>query len=71
MPQERRVHFVGIGARGMSALARVLLAQGIGVSGSDLHDGPVLEALRELGARWRPLADRVRAPAHRWRSPAQ
>ncbi len=51
MPQERRVHFVGIGGAGMSALARVLLAQGIGVSGSDLHDGPVLEALRELGAR--------------------
>lgn len=50
MPQRRRVHFVGIGGAGMSAIAQVLLAQGVEVSGSDLNAGPVLDRLRELGA---------------------
>jgi len=45
------VHFVGIGGIGMSALARVLTAQGQAVSGSDLCDTPRLRQLRELGAR--------------------
>ncbi|HVA38033.1 MAG TPA: UDP-N-acetylmuramate--L-alanine ligase [Candidatus Dormibacteraeota bacterium] len=45
------VHFVGIGGIGMSALARVLLAQGVAVSGSDLSESTRLCQLRELGAR--------------------
>ncbi|TAM77549.1 UDP-N-acetylmuramate--L-alanine ligase [bacterium] len=45
------VHFVGIGGIGMSALARVLIAQGVAVSGSDLNASPRLRQLRELGAR--------------------
>ncbi|MDQ6797605.1 MAG: Mur ligase domain-containing protein, partial [Actinomycetota bacterium] len=32
----RRIHLVGIGGAGMSAIAEVLLAQGHRVSGSDL-----------------------------------
>jgi len=51
MQRRKRVHFVGIGGAGMSALARVLLSQGVVVSGSDIHDGPILEQLRALGAR--------------------
>src|ERR1700680_3389887 len=47
----RHVHFVGIGGVGMSAIARVLLAMGIGVSGSDLATTNSLEKLRVLGAR--------------------
>ncbi|MBU0744397.1 MAG: hypothetical protein KKE11_03420, partial [Gammaproteobacteria bacterium] len=35
IPREK-VHFVGIGGVGMSALARILLAQGFSVSGSDV-----------------------------------
>ena len=35
----------------MSAIARVLLAQSVEVSGSDMNDGPVIAQLRELGAR--------------------
>ena len=44
----RHVHFVGIGGVGMSAIARVLLAMGIAVSGSDLKTTNTLEKLRAL-----------------------
>jgi UDP-N-acetylmuramate--alanine ligase len=45
-----RVHFVGIGGAGLSGIARIMLARGIPVSGSDANDSPTLSALRELGA---------------------
>jgi UDP-N-acetylmuramate--alanine ligase len=44
------VHFVGIGGAGMSGIARVLLARGTAVSGSDAKDSVALSALRALGA---------------------
>jgi UDP-N-acetylmuramate--alanine ligase len=43
----RRVHMIGIGGAGMRNLAKLLLARGILVSGSDLKDS---KGLRELGA---------------------
>jgi UDP-N-acetylmuramate--alanine ligase len=46
-----RVHFVGIGGVGMSAVARVMVARGVPVSGSDAKDLPVMEDLAGLGAR--------------------
>ena len=45
-----RVHLVGIGGAGMSGLARIMLAQGVPVSGSDAKDSRRLTALRALGA---------------------
>jgi UDP-N-acetylmuramate--alanine ligase len=45
------VHFVGIGGAGMSGIARILLARGVDVSGSDRRESPTLLALRALGAR--------------------
>jgi UDP-N-acetylmuramate--alanine ligase len=45
------VHFVGIGGAGMSGIARILLARGVHVSGSDRRDTPTLLALRALGAQ--------------------
>jgi len=45
-----RVHFVGIGGAGLSAIARIMLARGVPVSGSDGQDSPTLDALRALGA---------------------
>jgi UDP-N-acetylmuramate--alanine ligase len=45
-----RVHFVGIGGAGLSGIARIMLARGIPVSGSDAKDSRVLAALRALGA---------------------
>jgi UDP-N-acetylmuramate--alanine ligase len=50
MKQRHHVHFVGIGGVGMSAIARVLLAMGIRVSGSDLKMTNTLERLASLGA---------------------
>jgi UDP-N-acetylmuramate--alanine ligase len=47
----RHVHFIGIGGAGLSAIARVLLEQGVEVSGSDLTLSPVAEALARDGAR--------------------
>ena len=37
-----RVHFVGIGGAGLSGIARIMLARGIPVSGSDANDSPTL-----------------------------
>jgi len=45
-----RVHFVGIGGIGMSALAELLLARGVCVSGSDAQESEMTARLRELGA---------------------
>ncbi len=47
----KRVHLVGVGGAGLSAIARVLLEQGSEVSGSDLVMSPVAEALARDGAR--------------------
>ncbi len=46
-----RVHLVGAGGAGMSALGRLLIEAGAEVSGSDLVDGPAARDLRDLGAR--------------------
>ena len=46
-----RVHLIGIGGAGMSAIARILLARGAQVSGSDEKDSLTLDSLRALGAR--------------------
>ena len=45
-----RLHLIGIGGAGMRNLAKLLLARGIAVSGSDLKDSKGLGELRELGA---------------------
>lgn len=47
----RRIHFVGIGGSGLSAIARVLLEEGAIVSGSDLVLSPAARALAQAGAR--------------------
>ena len=46
----RRVHLIGIGGAGMRNLAKLLLARGAAVSGSDLKDSAGVRELRELGA---------------------
>ena len=45
-----RVHLIGVGGAGMSALARLLCSRGVPVTGSDLRDLRVLAPLRALGA---------------------
>ena len=49
-PEFRTVHLIGIGGAGMSAIARILLGQGVRVSGSDARDGATIAELRALGA---------------------
>ena len=44
-----RVHCVGIGGAGISAIARIMAKRGVDVSGSDDHDTPLVPSLRELG----------------------
>jgi UDP-N-acetylmuramate--alanine ligase len=44
------LHFVGIGGSGMSGIARLFLAAGHPVSGSDRSENHNTEALRDLGA---------------------
>ena len=45
-----RVHFIGIGGVGMSAVARIMVARGVPVSGSDAKDLPVMADLASAGA---------------------
>ncbi|MGC8511452.1 MAG: UDP-N-acetylmuramate--L-alanine ligase [Acidimicrobiales bacterium] len=45
----RRVHVVGVGGSGMSAIARVLVGMGFEVSGSDAHDSATLGRLAAAG----------------------
>ena len=45
-----RVHFVGIGGAGMSGIARIMLARGVTVSGSDRAASAQLDELAALGA---------------------
>ncbi len=46
----KRIHMVGIGGIGMSALAQILLARGVPVSGSDVQASEMTSRLRALGA---------------------
>ena len=45
-----RVHFIAIGGAGMSGIARIMLARGVPVSGSDSADSPLLAELAAAGA---------------------
>ncbi len=46
-----KVHLIGIGGIGMSAVAQLLLSRRVRVTGSDEQDGPLLQKLRRLGAQ--------------------
>jgi UDP-N-acetylmuramate--alanine ligase len=50
-PQLTRTHLIGIGGAGMSGVARIVLARGGAVSGSDAKASQALLALRALGAK--------------------
>ncbi|MBC7725412.1 MAG: UDP-N-acetylmuramate--L-alanine ligase [Burkholderiaceae bacterium] len=44
-----RVHFVGIGGAGMSGIARLFVAAGHSVSGSDIRSSTIIDGLRAIG----------------------
>ena len=47
----KHIHFVGVGGAGMSGIAEILHNLGYRVSGSDLHDSPVVQRLAGLGVK--------------------
>jgi len=47
----KRIHFIGLGGAGMSGIARIMLARGVFVSGSDAKASTVLAGLETLGAQ--------------------
>ncbi len=52
MPTEKlKIHFIGIGGIGVSALARYYLEKGAKVTGSDLVSSEITDTLREKGAK--------------------
>ncbi len=46
-----KVHFIGIGGISMSALAKILITNGVEVSGSDITETPIVAELRSMGAK--------------------
>ena len=46
----RRIHFVGIGGAGMSGIARIMISQGLSISGSDVKSSSITDSLAAMGA---------------------
>ena len=51
LSRPRRVHVIGVGGPGMSAIALALAEMGHSVSGVDIRDRPVLDRLRAAGVK--------------------
>lgn len=51
LKQANKVHFIGIGGIGVSAIARMMLYAGKEVTGSDASESKLLDDLRDLGAQ--------------------
>lgn len=49
--QTKKIHFVGIGGHGVSALARLAKQLGMQVTGSDLEESPITKELSQLGIK--------------------
>lgn len=62
----KKVHFIGIGGIGMSALARILLQKQVAVSGSDLSRSAVVHALEQEGALVSMGHEKGHVPSDAW-----
>ena len=51
LPDYKKIHCIGIGGIGLSAIAEILLSRGYEVSGSDMRESEMTERLIEQGAR--------------------
>ncbi|MCA1553068.1 MAG: Mur ligase domain-containing protein, partial [Chloroflexi bacterium] len=51
LEQVDRIHLIGIGGAGLSAIATVLIEQGKTVTGSDQTASAATEVLQQMGAR--------------------
>ena len=45
----RKLHFIGCGGSGMFPLIQILAAKGYEITGSDVLDGSIIRAEREMG----------------------
>lgn len=52
LPENGRIHFIGVGGISMSALAQILLKSGYCVSGSDINYGKEIQKLEALGLKF-------------------
>ena len=63
MYQKKKIHFIGIGGIGMSAIAEILHEKGFKISGSDISNNSITKRLRKRGIKiffkhsWRNLGD--------------
>ncbi len=64
MKKLKRVHFVGIGGVGVSAVARLLHLSGAEVSGSDISISPITEKLEDFGIKVHQGHNAAQLPAH-------
>ena len=46
----KKIHFIGIGGIGISALAKWAILEGVKVSGSDVEQSEITQELTEMGA---------------------
>lgn len=46
----KRIHCIGIGGVGLSAIAHILISRGYEISGSDMNDSEITEKLKNAGA---------------------
>lgn len=51
LPEQGRIHFIGIGGAGMSAIAKVLIERGHEISGTDMRESRATAALSDMGAQ--------------------
>ncbi len=53
LQESKNIHFIGIGGIGVSAVARMMLAEGKNVSGSDISKSEITDELEKLGAKFK------------------
>lgn len=61
-----KIHFIGIGGIGLSALARILKHDGHSVSGSDIKETPLTQELKKRELLLQYLIMKVRLPIKTW-----
>ena len=49
--KKEKIHFIGIGGIGMSAIAKVLVNDGFHITGSDLSENANVKTLKNLGVK--------------------
>ena len=62
MFEKLKIHFIGIGGIGMSAIAEVLHSKGFNISGSDLNQNQIMRSR----PRWLVIMSSLGSPGFEW-----